>query len=206
MLFENTLIKMKALFKAIRDSDLDKVVSIIEQNPLLVNVIAKQPPKKDDGQLPLQIAFKTGNFQIADYLIDNGADVNFIEVESVNEWRAPVIHDAIRASVFSSRYHIDDTSRNRKEVFDEAFSSLKKLVAAGADVKATDSYGNNCLMRAALDSSQLPLNKNSAILMEDLSLIFKLLITAGADINESNGSRQSVVKQFEGKPVAQFFI
>lgn len=197
---------MKALFKAIRDSDLDKVVSIIEQNPLLVNVIAKQPPKKDDGQSPLQIAFKTGNFQIADYLIDNGADVNFIEVESVNEWRAPVIHDAIRASVFSSRYHIDDISRNKKEVFDEAFSSLKKLIAAGANVKATDSYGNNCLMRAALDSSQLPINKNSTILMEDLSLIFNLLITAGADINESNGSRQSVVKQFEGKLVAQFFI
>jgi len=197
---------MKALFKAIRDSDLDKVVSIIEKNPLLVNVIAKQPPKKDDGQSPLQIAFKTGNFRIADYLIGNGADVNFIEVESVNEWRAPVIHDAIRASVFSSRYHIDDTSRNRKEVFDEAFSSLKKLVAAGANVTATDSYGNNCLMRAALDSSQLPLNKKSTILAEDLSLIFKLLITAGADINESNGSRQSVVRQFEGKPVAQFFI
>ncbi|MCT4595158.1 MAG: ankyrin repeat domain-containing protein [Anaeromicrobium sp.] len=39
------------------------------------------PPKKDDGQSPLQVALKTGNFQIADFLIDNGANLNFMEVD-----------------------------------------------------------------------------------------------------------------------------
>lgn len=38
--------------------------------PDLVNCVAKQPPKKDDGQSSLQVALKTGAFDIADYLID----------------------------------------------------------------------------------------------------------------------------------------
>lgn len=60
-----------------------------------MNCTAKQPPKKDDGQSPLQVALKNGAFDIADYLIDQGADLNFIEDASCcNEWRAPVLHDA----------------------------------------------------------------------------------------------------------------
>lgn len=54
---------------------------LIEKKPELVNCTAKQPPKKDDGQSPLQVALKTGNTAIAEFLIDNGANVNFIEDE-----------------------------------------------------------------------------------------------------------------------------
>ena len=41
---------MKKLFVAIRNSDLDTVKQLIEKKPELVNCVAKQPPKKDDGQ------------------------------------------------------------------------------------------------------------------------------------------------------------
>ena len=51
---------MKKLFKAIRNNDLDTVRQLIEKKPELVNCTAKQPPKKDDGQSPLQVALKTG--------------------------------------------------------------------------------------------------------------------------------------------------
>lgn len=40
---------MKALFTAIRKFDFEKVKTLIAKNPDLVNCVAKQPPKKDDG-------------------------------------------------------------------------------------------------------------------------------------------------------------
>ena len=93
---------MKKLFKAIRNGDFNEVKEIITKKPELVNCVAKQPPKKDDGQSPLQVALKTGNFEIAKYLIEMGADLNFMEDKSCcNEWRTPVIHDAITAAVNS---------------------------------------------------------------------------------------------------------
>ena len=73
---------------------------MLDKKPELISCTAKQPPKKDDGQSPLQVALKTGNFEIASYLLDLGADVNFMEADTCcNEWRAPVIHDAIVAAV-----------------------------------------------------------------------------------------------------------
>lgn len=61
---------MKKIFKAIRDKDFDLVRTLIENKEELVNCVAKQPPKKDDGQSPLQVALKTGALDIAEYLID----------------------------------------------------------------------------------------------------------------------------------------
>lgn len=69
----------------------DTVRELLAKKPELVRCTAKQPPKKDDGQSPLQVAFKTGNFEAANLLLDLGADVNFMEDESCcNDWRAPV--------------------------------------------------------------------------------------------------------------------
>ena len=100
---------MKKLFTAIRKSDLETIKQIIEKKPELVNCTAKQPPKKDDGQSPLQVALKTGNTAIANYLLDQGADVNFIEDESCcNQWRTPVLHDAINCAVMLCRWNSDD--------------------------------------------------------------------------------------------------
>lgn len=52
---------------------------LLLRRPELANCAAKQPPKKDDGQSPLQVALKTCNFEVAQLLLDAGADVNFIE-------------------------------------------------------------------------------------------------------------------------------
>jgi len=61
---------MKKLFQAIRKGNLDEVRRLLEQKPPLVNCTAKQPPKKDDGQSPLQVAVKTHQFAIANELLD----------------------------------------------------------------------------------------------------------------------------------------
>ena len=87
---------MKKTFQAVRKGDVEAVKRILEKNPDEIHAVAKQPPKKDDGQSLLQVALKTGNIAVAHLLLDHHADVNFMESEDCcNTWRAPVIHDAI---------------------------------------------------------------------------------------------------------------
>ena len=132
---------MKKLFTAIRASDLEMVRQIIEKEPELVNCVAKKPS-------PLQVALKTGNTAIANYLLDMGADVNFIEDESCcNAWRTPVLHDAINCAVMSSRWNTNDKNMgfrefSTKEKAAEALDVLKRMLDTGADVNACDSYAS----------------------------------------------------------------
>ena len=190
---------MKKLFTSIRASDLEMVRQIIEKKPELVNCVAKQPPKKDDGQSPLQVALKTGNTAIANYLLDMGADVNFIEDESCcNSWRTPVIHDAINCAVMSCRWNTNDKNMgfkvfSTKEKAAEALDVLKRMLDMGADVNALDSYGNSVSNRFALQAKQILPAYNYAEhregtdrifteeLHEDLRSVLQALKDAGAD-------------------------
>ena len=190
---------MKKLFTAIRKSDLETIKQIIEKKPELVNCTAKQPPKKDDGQSPLQVALKTGNTAIANYLLDNGADVNFIEDGSCcNQWRTPVLHDAINCAVMLCRWNTDDQYMgfrvfSTKERAEEGLAVLKRMLVMGADVNALDSYGNSGLNRFALQAKQILPSFNYAEhcegkdrvftdeLHEDLKKVLQALKYAGAD-------------------------
>ena len=190
---------MKKLFTAIRASDFEMVRQIIEKKPELVNCVAKKPPKKDDGQSPLQVALKTGNTAIANYLLDMGADVNFIEDETCcNAWRTPVLHDAINCAVMSCRWNTDDKYMgfrefSTKERSVEALGVLKKMLDMGADVKALDSYGNSGLNRFELQAKQILPSYNyvehregkdrifTEELHEDLRSVLQALKDAGAD-------------------------
>jgi ankyrin repeat protein len=219
---------MKKLFVAIRQGEIKQVKDLLEKRPELISCTAKQPPKKDDGQSPLQVAIKSGNFLVADYLLDCGADVNFIEIESCNEWRMPVIQDAIMATIMNARF-LRRTYKNgekgwelyrTKEQFDMAFKILKRMFDLGADITSHDSYGNSCLGRAILDAKQIlptihyqdptrvderPLNSE---LKEDLTLVFDLLLKQGADVNEVDKKlgNKSLAEFYKQQCVAQFFI
>ena len=171
---------------------------LLEKKPELVNCVAKKPPKKDDGQSPLQV-LKTGNTAIANYLLDMGADVNFIEDETCcNAWRTPVLHDAINCAVMSCRWNTDDKylgfrEFSTKERSVEALGVLKKMLDMGADVKALDSYGNSGLNRFALQAKQILPSYNyvehregkdrifTEELHEDLRSVLQALKDAGAD-------------------------
>jgi ankyrin repeat protein len=167
---------------------------ILEANPELVRACAAAPPKKDDGQSPLQVAFKTGNFEIADRLIGMGADVNFQETSKINEWTAPVLHDALRAAAFNARkWEADDPAK-----FEKAIALVRRLLQLGADPNATDSYGNTCLLRALADARQrlvadhgFPARVENETLKQDLRQIFQALIDAVADIDKSSSKRDS---------------
>lgn len=197
----NGVIVMKKLFKAIRAQDYELVKQIIEAKPELVNCTAKQPPKKDDGQSPLQVALKTGAFDIADYLINQGADLNFMEDASCcNNWRTPVVFDAITAAVMTSRWNTN-TSYGGLQVFstqedaDSAYEILEKMLQAGADSNRTDSYGNTGIWSFCLKASQILPSYNrttqeesddrllTAELEADLLRILRLLCQYGADLS-----------------------
>ena len=189
---------IKIFFKAIADSDFKKVSELLNSDKEYLTICNVAPPKKDDGQSGLQVAFKTGNFDIASLLIEQGADTNFIETSQINEWTAPVLHDSIRATIFNSYTVQKDTSK-----FEKAFSLLQLMLDKNANPNSTDSYGNNCLHRAIMDSRQMIDNPSAdltnGILLQQLRKIFKALITAGADTsltNEKRPSAESMIKTF----------
>jgi ankyrin repeat protein len=187
---------IKALFSAIRKHDDVTARALLAANPALVNACASAPPKKDDGQAPLQAAFKTANFDMAAHLIDLGANIHFMEESQINEWRAPVLHDALRAAVFSARDGKTTDSGN----FTAAVALLRKMLDLGVDPNTIDSYGNNPLLRALMDSRQrlvaqpgFPDHVEKETLNRDLREIFATLIAKGADIHAAGPDRESAV-------------
>ena len=205
---------MKKLFKAIRDMNFELVLQLIDRNPGLVNCTAKQPPKKDDGQSPLQIAVKSGAFDIAELLIDRGADLNFIEdISCCNSWRAPVVHDAITAAVMNSRWNTNHPCTGLKVFSTEekavcARRILEKMLQSGSDVNRLDSYGNSGIWRFCSQASQILPCFNSATNYEsndriftteletDLLYILNLLCKYGADMNYAQPNMGVTVKEF----------
>ena len=204
---------MKKLFSAIRANDIDTVRSIIENKPGLVNCVAKQPPKKDDGQSPLQVALKCGANEIAMYLLDMGADVNYMEADDCcNEWRMPVIQCAIQSAVMQTRWNTCDgifglKVFNTKDAADKSYAVLERILDMGADINMTDSYGNTALDRAILDAEQILPGINSdgtpgrerlltKKLSKDISRIFELLKKHGAAKTRFSPDGSSAVWKF----------
>lgn len=171
---------MKKLFTAIRQGKLDEVKSMIEKKPELVNCVSGALPKKDHGQSPLQVAFKTGKYEIADFLIEHGADINFMETEDDDPGlRVPVLFDAINSTITSLCH----------ERFDEselAFRYVKKLVERGADVNKSASNGfdaiNWSVSQAELLFERAGVYPHSQeAVRRQLTRILDLLIENGAD-------------------------
>lgn len=207
---------MKALFTEIRHGDLAAVKKRLDADPALVDAIAKAPPKKDDGQSVLQVAIKSGNLAIANFLLDRGADVNYIDRSPLNSWNTPVLHDAVRATVFSARF-----GRNRAlpgeppnievmstlDRFEAAFGVLQRMISLGSDVGALDSFGNPALARALLDARQVISEPMSDDLAEDLARVFDLLLAAEADVHYVDPKRgETLLVTFGGEAVGRFLL
>lgn len=99
-----TRAEQKRLCSAIKGHDRDAVQRMLEEKPSLIDGVVRQPPRSDDGKSLLQIAIHNGATEIAEYLLDQGDDVNFIEAEtSVSCWRMPVIQDALSLVIMRTR-------------------------------------------------------------------------------------------------------
>lgn len=188
---------MKKLFMAIRDDDLNAVKELLTKKPQLISCTAKQPPKKDGGQSPLQVAFKAGKFEIAAYLIEAGANVNFMEQSEVNEWRAPVLHDSIRAALYPPRLLNDKD----KYGYGNALSLLRLMIEKGANPNARDSYGNSCLNIAIMGAHEVitspAFNKENSTTIERVKSVFNSLIFAGSDIYATVAGKKSAIEDVQ---------
>lgn len=184
--------EITAFFQAIRKKDNEAVVALLDGQPSLIGACAKAPPKKDDGQSPLQVAFKTGNLAAARLLLDRGADPKFQETSEVNEWTAPVLHDALRACAFGP-----------PEDRPESLELLARVLQGGADPNDADSYGNTPLHRVLMDARQCWNLPDSAgpDRLEHLRRVFDLLRAAGADVDRSSDERPSPRSMVENEPV-----
>ena len=96
--------KMK-IFEAIRNNSLEQVVACVEADPACVNAIAPKKPNDTKGMSPLQAALTTGwHRKIAWYLLEHGADVNFIEPPEIRKTAAhPAFFDAAAVAVYNAR-------------------------------------------------------------------------------------------------------
>ena len=188
--FKKTKKNIHLFFNAIRNHDNEKVKAIINQNKDFVTVVRPGLPKKDNGQSGLQVAFKVGNFEIAKFLINTGADVNFIDASEVNDWNMPVLHSGIRATIFQTNTLNKETDR-----FEIGIEIMSLMLSKGANPNGLDSYGNSCLMRALLDANQMidhpNFNENSETI-DQLRSVFALLIAHGADIHYTNKKRPKI--------------
>ena len=172
---------MKKLFKAIRQENLEEVKAIIEKKPALVNCVATPPPKKDNGQSPLQVAIKIGAVEVVYYLIESGADVNFMEAEDDDPGlRCPVLHDAIRMVMMSLCYKKFDES-------DQGLKIVEELLKRGADPNKKASNGFDALNMTISDAEYVLDNDIYSDSWEkaeqQLVKLFDLLIQYGADFN-----------------------
>jgi len=199
---------LKSFFSAIRKHENDTVRALLKQEPSWVNARASAPPKKDDGQSPLQIAFKTGNFEIASLLIDSGADVNFMEETAINEWRTPVLHDALRAAAFSAH----DGKIVAGDNFKQAIALVRKLLSKGANPNAVDSHGNTPLIRVLSDCRQrlvaepgFPNQVSNERLNRELRELVQALIASGANLEAGNTSFRSA-REFANEPALAHLI
>lgn len=207
---------------AIRADELETVSSMLAADPALVNIPAPKKPADTRGMSPLQAALCTGwHRDIAWFLLEHGADVNFCADAKLDGY--PALFDGVNIAVWNARRYAwdgQDTTpmrlvwKHTRAEADDAFAFLRRMLALGADVQATDRYGRGVLMEAVEKTGRLrpirseenggfyPGRPVTEEMRHDIRRIFRLLIDAGADReNRSAYSGKTIRQHYEGSPV-----
>lgn len=211
---------------AIRADELETVSSMLAADPALVNIPAPKKPADTRGMSPLQAALCTGwHRDIAWFLLEHGADVNFCADAKLDGY--PALFDGVNIAVWNARRYAwdgQDTTpmrlvwKHTRAEADDAFAFLRRMLALGADVQATDRYGRGVLMEAVEETGRLcpirseetgefyPGRPVTEEMRHDIRRIFRLLIDADADReNRSAYSGKTIRQHCEGSPVWEMF-
>ena len=214
---------MQKTFQLLRRGDIEAVRQILDRKPEEVNAVSGDKPKRDQGQSLLQVAIKSGHLDIADLLIDRGADLNFIEEPTeLNPFCKPVIQTAGGRAVFDCRRMIKRWNGqyemySSKEKADQSFKVFKKMLELGADISQKDSHGGTLLQTILIETKEvLPFfswrtketSDNVLItdeLRHDLNRIYDLLIRYGVTAEEISAYHKIPLKElYQDSPTMEF--
>ncbi len=209
----------KDIFTAIKENDLEIVKTMIEHDPSLANSVAPKKPVDTKGMSPLQVSLCAGwHHDIAEFLLDHGADVNYMEPKELHIPQAhPVLHDAVSVAVWNSRRYSckdPDDCNNHEFVWkhtweeaDRAYALLERMIGMGADVNKPNNYNDNALKESLTQVSYLcpqydpltgkryPGNVKTPEMVEDFQRIFRLLIKAGANVEQRNSYNGKTIRE-----------
>ena len=199
---------MQKTFQLLRRGDIEGVRQILDKKPEEVNAVSGDKPKRDQGQSLLQVAIKSGHLDIADLLIDRGADLNFIEEPTeLNPFCQPVLQTAGGRAVFDCRRMIKRWNGQY-----EMYSSKEK-----ADRSQKDSHGGTLLQTILIETKEvLPsyywktkeTSDNVLItdeLRHDLNRIYDLLIRYGVTADEIAVYQNIPLKElYQDSPTMEF--
>ena len=214
---------MQKTFQLLRRGDIEGVRQILDKKPEEVNAVSGDKPKRDQGQSLLQVAIKSGHLDIADLLIDRGADLNFIEEPTeLNPFCQPVIQTAGGRAVFDCRRMIKRWNGqyemySSKEKADQSFKVFKKMLELGADISQKDSHSGTLLQTILIETKEvLPsyywktkeTSDNVLItdeLRHDLNRIYDLLICYGVTSEEISAYHKIPLKElYQDSPTMEF--
>jgi len=214
---------MQKTFQLLRRGDIEGIRQILDKKPEEVNAVSGDKPKRDQGQSLLQVAIKSGHLDIADLLIDRGADLNFIEEPTeLNPFCQPVIQTAGGRAVFDCRRMIKRWNGqyemySSKEKADQSFKVFEKMLELGADISQNDSHGGTLLQTILIETKEvLPsyywktkeTSDNVLItdeLRHDLNRIYDLLIRYGVTSEEISAYHKIPLKElYQNSPTMEF--
>ena len=214
---------MQKTFQLLRRGDIEGVRQILDKKPEEVNAVSGDKPKRDQGQSLLQVAIKSGHLDIADLLIDRGADLNFIEEPTeLNPFCQPVLQTAGGRAVFDCRRMIKRWNGqyqlySSKEKADQSFKVFKKMLELGADISQKDSHRGTLLQTILIETKEvLPsyywktkeTSDNVLItdeLRHDLNRIYDLLIRYGVTSDEISAYHKIPLKElYQDSPTMEF--
>jgi len=170
-------IQSQEIFDAVKNNDLVKVKGLIEKDVSLVNI------KDEAGNTPLHHAAMIGSYDIIEYLLSRGADI-----DAQNTQLNTPLHEAIQsrkenssALLIKKGADINKTNIHQQTPLHKAASLNQKrigemLVARDASIDPVDAWQRTPFLVVARQTGDVEFGK--------------LLLDKGADINFKDGDNQ----------------